>query len=242
VAAVKRVGKARGVSTAHPILEAAFVFAMRDVLGMSMPIDVSTPVNDRDSSTPACPQTAGVMVSALHKVYPPLPSPPASGSTDKASVVSDLPAFWTTAQGTAKHHASHSARKDSRYHIGVLALVPNPKSFFSPHTDNPLRRTKTGWEDFFWSTLERPAPYRDSLVISNLGRIERLPPGCSGMRWTQSAAPFISPLCLQIVGHEAGLEICAAFREGCAVSREEVRRILKRFEEIIADLIEEDNA
>lgn len=240
-AAVKRVGKARGVSTVHPILEAAFVFAMRDVLGTSMPIDVSTPVNDRDSSNPACPPTAGVMVSALHKVNPPLPVPTPSGSTDKASSVSDLPAFWATAQGTAKHHASRSARKESRYHIGVLALVPNPKSFSSPHTDNPLRYTKTGWEDFFWSTLERPAPYRDSLVISNLGRIERLPPGCGGMRWTQSAAPFISPLCMQVVGHEAGLEICAAFREGCAVSREEARRILKRFEEIIADLVEEDN-
>ncbi|KAI9634786.1 uncharacterized protein MKK02DRAFT_37662 [Dioszegia hungarica] len=236
IAAVKRVGKAHGVHTVHPIVEAAFVSALREVTGTSMLIDACTPVNDRDAANPATPRTAGVMFSALNKVY--APSLFAASST---ATISNAPAFWAMARDTAQHHLSPSARKQGRYHIGVLGLVPNPKSFSSPHTDNPLRRTKTGWEDFFWSSLERPAPYRDSLVVSNLGRIERLPPGCSGMRWTQSAAPFISPLCLQVVGHEAGLEICAAFREGCAVSREEVRGILKRFEEIIADLIEEDN-
>lgn len=234
---LKRAGKANGVTTLHPALEAAFVMALHEVTSRpDMSFDIVSPVNERDASIPDHPEIGGDIFTVVRKTYassdfPTSPILSEKGDTD------DTP-FWSLAQSTASHHSSPSARSQGRYMVGMLAYVPDSKNFSSPHAEDPKRRTKTGWEQFFWENVERPSPYRTSVAFSNLGRIHTLPPGCTGMRWAQSAAPFEDAMLACLIGHDEGMEVSVAFRDGCAISRAEVRELLALFKDILRGLVE----
>lgn len=222
---LKSAGQAQGVPTLHPIIEAAFVVALHEVMDSPAEITALTPLNERDISDPTHPQL-GNMISGLVQRY----------SHSELSFSLAKEDIWSIARSTSMHHASTTARKESRYMQGVLAFISDPKSFSSPHGENPDRRTKTGWEELLWSGIERPAPCRASIGISNLGKVA-LPPGCNGMRWSRSATPFDAPLSVSVVGHELGLEVGVAFRDGFAVTGAEVESIVERFKEVLGGLI-----
>lgn len=232
--ALKYEGKAQGVPTLHPILESAYMMAMQEVLGNAeCHIEICTPMNVRSSQS----QIGGVYTTSLHQSFPPSHLTPAHSNPTHDCLVETC---WDLARATSLHHSSKTAKKLAKQKIGSLALIPDPKSFKSPHAENTKRRTKTGWEEFMWSSLDRPAPYRTSVAMSNLGNIGKFPSGCNGMRWSQSANPFEHALLISIAGHEGGIEVTTAFRDGCAAGREEVKKVSKRFKQILERLIQGD--
>lgn len=242
ISKLKQAGKDNGVETINPVLEVAFVLALYEGMGRpDEPIDANTLLNDRDDTDERVPKIGGVFFSTMHKVY----NEPKSTRLEDVTTYDDfgIPSidverFWHLTRETATHLSSSSVRQRGRWAIGMMRYLPNPSSFSSPHADSPDRRTKTAWEDFFWENIERPNPCRTSFGWSNLGRVN-LPQGCDGMRWTQSASPFELAMLACVVGHKKGLEVCVTFRQGFAVSRQEMRRILERFKGTLAELVGE---
>lgn len=232
ISSLKQVGKANGVSTLQPILQTAFVMAVYEVTGKSKsPITVCIPKNERDTTKSSHPQFGAVLLSTLHQTYN-----LASAASPAPTANSSSELFWSLARLATSNQSSPSSLRNARNDIGMLAYIPDPSSFTSPHSENPSRRTKTGWEEFFWTNIEKPNPYRTSIAISNLVGIAQLPPGCEGVFWSQSAGPFEHALIVSVVGHQNGLEVAVAFRDGCAVEKRKVKGILRTFHEILGSL------
>ncbi|KZV99294.1 hypothetical protein EXIGLDRAFT_699306 [Exidia glandulosa HHB12029] len=205
VRALKMVGKARGVTTLHPLLLAVFYCAIWDAAGApkeGMPVSSSTPFSER-SAERGHPECTGNYVS----------------SHDHAAPVSASTSFWTLARDIAAELKSPSVRRHAQGHIGMFAYIPSP--------DAVNERGQTGWEAHFGKELT-DFNYRlpDTILVSNLGVLSGS--DVEDVAWTQ---PIYGSkvFCIGLISAENGpLSITISWREG-VISDAEVDRFFAAF-------------
>jgi hypothetical protein len=127
-------------------------------------------------------------------------------------------AFWPVAAQLSTSLRSASELALARGRIGVLAHIPHP------------------WTPVFATSAAGPAPYINSVYVSNLGRTN-LPTGAVDAIWTQGASPFgPAPLAANVLGHEGGMRIATVWREASVANRDEVLEVERIFERILRRL------
>jgi hypothetical protein len=217
VASAKTAGAANGVKTLQSTLKIAYFAAMWAVLRPSpeatLLVKGTSPRNERRAELGHSYITGNYI-----------------GLIDASVTVSPTTSFWSTASSYATSLSDPAAIAHGRTALGMLAYVPNPSNFNS--TDP---RRVTGWEDMFLSQAEGDNPFDGSMELSNLGLLQ-LPPGAVDVAWAQPASPFSSPLVVNVVGHKGGIRLGTTWREGCVVTRAQVRRIEESFVRVVCRL------
>ncbi|GHJ86247.1 hypothetical protein NliqN6_2649 [Naganishia liquefaciens] len=191
---LKENGKANGVRTLHPTLQIAAVVALWIAVG-------------NGASTPNHSDRHGQLLRVSHATAashcsPELGHPSVTGNyigyllaLDKCDGHVD---FWQAARDHAKWLHSPGVRRRGCQVMGSLRYIPDGINNTSEGSLRP-----TGWESFFLDRAGR-AP-ADSLSSSNLG-FYALPPGSTRLAWSQATIPG-TPLQINIIGHDAGLEV-----------------------------------
>jgi hypothetical protein len=209
-------GKRKGVKTLHPILNVAYLQAMREVYGPSSLDCVfvgESPRNERsDKEADGHSYLAGNYVSGSSWTLP------STGG------------FWEWCN-TYSTYLSTTAISEGRQSIGLLAYLPDP----DPPVESDDTRRSTGWEDEYLTKFENGTnTYSQSLSFSNLGRISLAKAlGAVDLVWGFPGSPFAPPISVAVVGHEAGLRVYSTWREGCPVTRESVGEVELAFKSIL---------
>jgi len=145
----------------------------------------------------------------------------------------DTPAtssFWSSARELSDHMNSPTVAKRSRQWLGMLSWIPDPEP---PKVYPNDERRCTGWEHHYLTRAEKGEhPYYWSASISNLAKTT-LPPGAVGMFWGAPQSPFNNPLSLFLMGHEKGCEANVSWREGCAITKDDVGELWVAFEKVL---------
>lgn len=192
IAKTKEAGAARGVSTLHPLLKMAYCAAMWRVFAKTtLHITVDTARSERDEALGHAGITHNYVSSTMW---------------DATLAGGDL--FWARTKELA-HAVGPAGVLPGRMTMGLLRHVPDPEVDESAPGFDPAR--PTGWEKYFVERAQSGTPFRDSMAMSNLGRVT-LPQGASDAWWGQTATPFGSAIMVNAVGHEGGVRISSAFR------------------------------
>ncbi|WVR06558.1 hypothetical protein IAU60_003589 [Kwoniella sp. DSM 27419] len=217
VASLKATSKEHGVKTLHALFKGIIAVAIwarfRHTLEREFLMTAATPRSER-KATLGHPLCTGNYVSS-HKVeLRPKPSDD----------------FWTIARGISDELTSPQAIQYGRMSMGMLAYVPD--GIFDQ--DDPLRPTK--WEDFFLTEANTKRPFEASVSVSNLG-LSRLPPGAVDMLWGQNASPYSAAFNIGMIGHEGGIRLFIAWKDGAAVRRQDVEAVEKTMRQMVDRLI-----
>ncbi|CAK9780664.1 hypothetical protein CC85DRAFT_264474 [Cutaneotrichosporon oleaginosum] len=215
ISRVKKAGAARGVSTLHPLLKMAYCAAMWRVFNASAPLHIAV-------ETARSERKAALGHAAITHNY-------VSATMWDATLAGD-DMVWARTKELAQA-VGPAGVLPGRMTLGLLRHIPDPEVDESAAGFDPKR--PTGWEKYFVERAQSGRPFRDSMAMSNLGRIE-LPPGASDAWWGQTATPFGSAIMVNVVGHEGGVRISSAFRlvvtttESVGGVHATVRRVLER--------------
>lgn len=211
--AVSDAGKRCGVKTLHPILHVAYLQAIRNVYGSKAPGTIfigSSPRNERDT-TQGHSYLAGNYSSSVDWTLP------------------DSATFWQACLQYSQYLHSSSGISAGRQAMGMLAYLPDS----STSSNDPKRAT--GWEDHYTTKFEKGEnTYSQSLSFSNLGRTP-LPPKATDLVWGFPGSPFAPPISVALVGHERGLRVYTTWRDGCPVTKGEVKAVEEAFKAILVD-------
>ncbi|BEJ14067.1 hypothetical protein CspHIS471_0312410 [Cutaneotrichosporon sp. HIS471] len=189
---VKEAGTGRGIRTLHPLLKMAYCAAMWRVFAKStLHITVDTARSERDAALGHAAITHNYVSSTMW---------------DATLVGED--GFWARTKQLA-HAVGPAGVLPGRMNMGLLRHIPDPEVDENAPGFNPQR--PTGWEKYFVERTQSGRPFRDSMALSNLGRIG-LPPGASDAWWGQTATPFGSAIMANAIGHEGGVRLSSAFR------------------------------
>ncbi|KAI5895068.1 uncharacterized protein SCHCODRAFT_02222986 [Schizophyllum commune H4-8] len=220
VDALKSAGKVHEVKTLHPILKAAHFVAMWAVLAHNSP-DIPFPLK---ANTPRTERKASLGHAYCTSNY--------TASTDVQVQLKASDDFWATARYVAHALGSPEGIQNGRYNMGMLSFLPDPiPDPAKADTDRP-----TGWEEHFYGKLHGSDPFGGSLEVSNLG-YAALPEGAEDLLWSSASWPCAPVLNANVVGHGNGLRIVTVWREGAAVTKEqvkEVEKVLRRVLERVA--------
>jgi hypothetical protein len=131
-------------------------------------------------------------------------------------------AFWPVAARLYASLRSASELTLARGRTGIIAYIPHP------------------WAPVFAASAARPAPFINSVSVSNLGRTA-LPAGAVDAVWTVDPSPLgPAPLAANVLGHEGGIRVATVWREGSVAQREEVLQVEQVFERILRRLGDAD--
>ncbi|KAL1696638.1 hypothetical protein GGG16DRAFT_120875 [Schizophyllum commune] len=217
VDALKSAGKAHDVKTLHPILKAAHFVAMWAVLARNSP---NTPFPLK-ANTPRTERKADLGHAYCTSNY--------TASTDVSVQLKASDGFWATARYVAHALGSPEGIQNGRYNMGMLSFLPDPiPDPAKADTDRP-----TGWEEHFHGKLHGSDPFGGSLEVSNLG-YAALPEGAEDLLWSSASWPCAPVLNANVVGHGNGLRIVTVWREGAAVTKEQVKEV----EEVLRRVLE----
>ncbi|KAL1406468.1 hypothetical protein Q8F55_008167 [Vanrija albida] len=223
--ALKDKGKAAGVMTLHPLLEAAVFAAMWATLGPADAsetfwVEVSTPRSERSEAL-GHGFCMGNYVSS---------QPFTSGlkPADK---------YWDLARAVSAFNKSESGITSGRMQMGLLLHVPDPEP--APTAEHPDRKI-TGWETFFTTKARGANPYTSSACLSNLGFTE-LPPGAESVGWAQSADALSSALSISAIGSAGGLRVATSWKEGAIVDEKTLLALHDVFERVLRRVVAGDD-
>ncbi len=192
IAKVKAAGTARGIRTLHPLLKMAYCAAMWRVFAKdSLHLTVDTARSERDPALGHAAITHNYVSSTMWDAT--------LGAED---------GFWARMRELA-HAIGPAGVLPGRMTMGLLRHIPDPEVDEKAPGYDPQR--PTGWEKYFVERAQSGRPFRDSMAMSNLGRV-KLPPGASDAWWGQTATPFGSAIMANAIGHEGGVRISSAFR------------------------------
>ncbi|WVF68845.1 hypothetical protein IAT40_003618 [Kwoniella sp. CBS 6097] len=222
VAAIKTLSKAKGIPTLHGLFKTAFVSAIwaiyrHTATDPKFVVSASTPRSERDSAL-GHPLCTGNYISS-HKIQL---EPTATEN------------FWTFAKRISDDLLDPRAISHGRMGLGSLAFVPDGELDGEGGKDL-LKPTK--WEEFFLNGASSSQPFGESLNLSNLG-VCKLPEGTRDLVWGQYASPFTAALCVAMIGHQGGLRLVTTWREGSAVTKEEIKEVEHVFHRILRRLID----
>lgn len=206
---LKDAGKKHGVKTLHPILKTAYLAAMWRVFTASKATRFSA-ATARSERKPELGHAA-----VTHNYV---------SSTEWDVTLSAEDDVWTRTSEFASKLASDAGLAEARMTMGLLRHVPDPIVDPTAPDYDPSR--PTGWEKFFLERAESPVPFRCSLDVSNLGKVD-LPPGAEDVFWGQTATPFGGALHVNVVGHGGGVRITNTWVEGSACTRRQVEEVLE---------------
>ncbi|GMK53694.1 hypothetical protein CspeluHIS016_0102800 [Cutaneotrichosporon spelunceum] len=214
ISKVKEAGIVHGIRTLHPLLKMAYCAAMWRVLAKStLHIGVDTARSERNPALGHATITHNYV-----------------SSTSWDATLAGEDRFWARAEELA-HAVGPAGVVPGRMTMGLLRHIPDPEVDENAPGFDPQR--PTGWEKYFVERTQSGRPYRDSMSLSNLGRVA-LPPGANDMWWGQTATPFGSAIMVNAIGHEGGVRLSTAFRfiamttEEAAEIHAVMARVLKR--------------
>jgi len=206
IGSLKAAGRQHGVNTLHPILTISYATAVWHVARGStdsLVLRAATPSNIRDLSLGHGYCTGNYVGSVTIPFV-------AEFDTD----------FWAETAKVATYLSSKACKRRALELMGTLSYVPDPMPDPAKRdTDRP-----TGWEDFFGGKFESAAPYSDTMSISNMGLVD-LPKNATDLFWAQGASPCAPPLTINVVGHEKGLRVTPAWRDGAVFEEAEIKRV-----------------
>ena len=221
VQGLRQTGAKHGVKL-HAILKTSYLIAQWTVLTPpSSPTDATlhrghTPLSERKTH-PFHPAITGNFTSA----------------TESDLVLSPKRNFWETVTVVHEQFTSPAGRREAQLAMNVMGYLPN-KDLRAK--GNPTR--PTGWEETFFQKMVSDRPYRSSLTMSNLGRIN-LPLGATDVCWSQNPHPVQPVVSACVIGHEAGIRVSCVWRDGAVVTRDDVGRINEVYLRIL-DLVAAD--
>lgn len=221
LAALKERGKAEGVSTLHPLLEAAVFAAMWAVLGPTDAtetfwVEVSTPRSERSEALGHA-YCMGNYVSS---------QPFTSGLKPEDK-------YWDLARDVSAFNKSESGIASGRMQMGLLLHVPDPEPAVT--AEHPDRKV-TGWETFFTTKARGANPYTSSACLSNLG-FTKLPPRAESVAWAQTADALSSALSMSAIGSAGGLRIATSWKAGAIVDEKTLLRLHVVFEGVLRRVV-----
>lgn len=218
---VKTAGKAHGVDKLHSILKAAWSAAMFKVLGKEVDPSwvwgIMTPRNERKAAVH--PYAMGNYVSRVTLNFTP---------SDLEPAVSGGEAFWAFAQRISFDLSDPIKQAQGRYAMGAMSSIPNEPN----PADEP-----TAWEKYYLAKREKDAPYTYSAALSNLAYLP-LPPHAIDLAWAQPACPLSAAFMISILGTEAGVRWVTTWRDGCAMTKEEVKGVEREFISLLTQAID----
>lgn len=187
LAALKAVCKAHDIDTLHPVIQTAFTTALWIIAGRpTQPFKCLVPKRMRGDET----------------TY-------ATGVSITAPLI------------TTQHHDAQDFMHEARRVAGLLkdpTVLRDGEALM--RMINFIGKEPSRWgraegycsglvEHYYTNTL----PYAFSLSVSNLGKTT-LPAGCSDMVWGQTSFALEVPLAASLIGHEGGLRMSLAYRDG----------------------------
>lgn len=218
VSALKSLSLYQGIPTLTPVLELAFLVAIWHITSeicslRPYVLSVATPIDERDPSLGHAFCTGQYTSSHLFAL----------------EMKPDL-LFWSTARSLAFQLAHPASRITARMNIGMLDSI----SSGSVHSSDP--RKSTGMEAHLLDTAASSTPFAQSISFSNLGRTE-LPANASDLLIAGSPSIGDPPWEVVLCGHQGGIRLCTAYRDGAAMKQGTVERVLMSWAGVLRGLV-----
>jgi hypothetical protein len=210
IKSLKTAGRLHDVLTVHPTFKLSYAIAVWSVVGRPQQMTLQSPISVRDKHLGHSHCTA-CYVSSMSVTLSPIQQ------TD----------FWHEAARIGVYMSSSDGRRQALQTMGTLSLIPDAKM-------GPSESQPTGWEQFLFDKMDNKR-ITESIGISNIGHVE-LPAHARDLCWGQAASPLSTPFEISVVGHSAGLRVMGSYREGFAVSAEEINQVNSIWEFILRRL------
>lgn len=206
-ARLSKVGKEKGIKTLHPLIKAAYTAAVWAVFHTDEPLHLisNTPRSDRDLA---------MGHSAITSVYTSL-----LNLDHEVRGTDDL---WTLARTAATFLRSKQADSVARQTFSMLRHLPDPKP----------KNGVTGWMQYLSDRAHCPAPFFESVMVSNLGRFA-LPEAATDYIWGQANHPSAYALGASVVGHQAGIRLTTNFWEGVPADSAKIENLHRIWERVV---------
>ena len=207
---LKDLAKAHGVSTLHPVLQAAAIIGLwgwvRTRTAISpLVMRSESPLSERSAKLGHAACTGCFVNIIIHDLEP-----------------AEDGDFWEIARAISHDVKDPQKRLEGLWGIGTFEGIPR-NTQKTDGADGP----RSGWEEFFESKADSPNPLSGSLGMSNLGFMS-LPAGASDMIWGQASGTAGKVMYMSVIGHEGGLRIATNLREGAVLSFDELHEVERR--------------
>ncbi|ORY26057.1 hypothetical protein BCR39DRAFT_470833, partial [Naematelia encephala] len=239
---LKKWAKVKGSGTLHPILEITYYIAMwsrtssrysntsvPSTLATRFKFQASTPKSQRNPSLGTASSTGNYLAEfERHFVF------------DTSSKSKFKLNFWALVKSLGEYLTSKKDLQDARSYIGLLYYMPkgvNKNHRSSSALEKGLPRTPTKWEEWLVEKCTSPEPIRNSVAVSNLGYIN-ISSEVDEVLWGQAST--FAAIEVSLLGTRTGLTWTTGFKDGVAVTKDEMERIDRLVERILIYLSKQD--